>query len=349
VNDGQYTIRLGTDETDETAAGYEIKGASGKKNMVITLRGLSTDSENPVTITKNAAGPLFTVYGSDYGSAADDVPELILDTITLKGYVSNTSALVVVGKVYTGSDYYKGKLTMKDGSRITENISNVDPYEGGGVNVNAGSYFIMEGGSIDKNKAYYSSSYGKGGGVYVAGDFTIIGGIIKDNTASSWGGGVVCLGTFTMSGGTISGNKSAFSSGNPMGGGVYATKFTMSGGLIASNESKYGGGVVVPANVAYYFKMEGGSIEGNRASTAGAAVCQYNATNGTFTKTGGVIYGVNHADATKANKGTEGTSGIHAISVGSGNTHWYDLTADETVNLSSKETLTTTGWDTAAD
>jgi hypothetical protein len=343
--EGQYTILLGENETEETSVGYEIKGDASRKNLKITLRGMSSDAENPVTITKDAAGPLFTVYGSTINDLdVQDVPELILKDITLKGYASNNSALVVVGKVYTGSTYYKGKLTMKDGSRITGNTNSATS-GGGGVYIHSNSTFTMEDGSIDNNQVVAANT--SGGGVYAVGTFTMSGGTIADNTCTRFGGGVNAT-QFTMSGGTISGNKSV-STSTTMGGGIYSTQFTMSGGLIANNESKYGGGVVVPANAANYFTMEGGSIEGNRASTAGAAVCQYNATNGTFTKTGGVIYGVNPADATKANKGTDGaTVTIHAIAVGSGNIHWYDLTADETVNLSSKET-SATGWDTAAD
>jgi hypothetical protein len=81
----QYTILLEDDETEATSVGYEIKGANDKKNRVITLQDLSTDPENPVTITKNTAGSLFTVYGST-STNTDDVPELILENITLKGF-----------------------------------------------------------------------------------------------------------------------------------------------------------------------------------------------------------------------------------------------------------------------
>jgi hypothetical protein len=346
VNDGQYTILLGKNETEETSVGYEIKGDASRKNLKITLRGLSSDAENPVTITKNAAGPLFSVYGST-STNTDDVPELILENITLKGYgndtTKNTSALVVVGKLYGGSNYYKGKLTMREGSRITGNIGSP---VGGGIRVFIDSAFTMENGNISGNTTTTT-----GGGVTSAGDFTMTGGVISGNTATGNGGGVyVATGVFIMDGGNISGNTS----GN-MGGGVNATKFTMTDGVISDNTAKNGGGVATPTNAANYFTMEGGSIEGNRASNLGAAYCQYR--YGTFTKTGGVIYGVNPADATKANKGTEGTSGIHAISVDytTGSTHWYDLTAGEDVSLgctlssSTPFSATGEGWDTSAD
>lgn len=87
---------------------------------------------------------------------------------------------------------------------------------------------------------------GSGGGVYVAGGtFTMEGGAIAGNTATSTGGGVyVAGGTFTMSGGTTAGNTATDG-----GGGVYAAegaRFEMSGtAAISGNTATDGGGVCV--------------------------------------------------------------------------------------------------------
>ena len=70
-----------------------------------------------------------------------------------------------------------------------------------------------------------------GGGVYAdGGTFTMSGGTISGNTASSYGGGVyVCGGTFTMIGGTITGNTSYAGGGDVH---MNDGKFTMNGGYL---------------------------------------------------------------------------------------------------------------------
>jgi uncharacterized repeat protein (TIGR02543 family) len=113
-----------------------------------------------------------------------------------------------------------GTLVMNRGAKITGNSA----YRGG-VSVFNGT-FTMNGGTISGNSA---SSDDGGGGVFVFnGTFTMNGGTISGNSASSRGvgGGVfVSNGTFTMNGGTISGNSvDTFG-----GGGVYVDhgEFTM--------------------------------------------------------------------------------------------------------------------------
>ena len=114
------------------------------------------------------------------------------------------------------------RFTMKGGT-----ISNNTAYgAGGGVYVEEyyGS-FVMEGGTISGNRAVVedSKSYyaGKGGGVYVDGEFTMQNGSITGNSAVN-GGGVCAYGDFTMTGGTIGGTKeSDANTAGENGGGVY--------------------------------------------------------------------------------------------------------------------------------
>ena len=155
-----------------------------------------------------------------------------------------------------------------------------------GVSVYSGT-FTMYGGSITGNIA--SSSYG--GGVFVGSNrtFTMNGGSITGNTVTGSGGGVYMASgaEFTMNGGEITGNTSS-----SYGGGVYVyngAEFTMTGGSItdnaagASNENKsYGGGVYVQ-NDAIKFTMTGGSITGNKAKYGGGVW-----TGASFTVSGNV-------------------------------------------------------------
>jgi hypothetical protein len=341
-----YTIVL--DEDINTSAGFNIgSGAGGSsstgnddknKNLTITLQGL----DEIRTITKTAAGALFTVYGSTDAEA--DTPHLILgENITLAGYDTNTSALVLVGYTQSTSNYI-GKLTMKTGSRITGNINSTA--NGGGVYILAGGVFNMDGGSIDSNKS--TASAGKGGGVNVAGTFTMNGGEIKDNEAgtsdqngSSMGGGVYAAVSFSMTGGTISGNKAlSTSANNGRGGGVFVIGIvTISGtAAILGNKANNGGGVAIQAannSPNGLFSMTGGVIAGNTAVYKAAAVYRYNNYPPSFKKTGGVIYG----NTEKGNY--EGTTIPLANTITSG--YVIDLRSGSSVDSPTKYRNTTAG------
>jgi uncharacterized repeat protein (TIGR02543 family) len=216
---------------------------------------LSYNGKSNITIQLKGIGSARTItlsasYGSLF-SVGTNVTLVLEENLILLGQNNNNTSLV---KVNSG-----GKLIMNQGVKITGN-------------------------------AFYLpllSSQSGGGGVYVAGTFTMNGGEISGNTVHSYissyetyGGGVyVVSGTFTMNGGEISGNT-AISNGtrSSYGGGVYAdsgTTFTMNGGEISGNTASastassnssilvYGGGVCVASGTT--FTMTGGKISGNTA------------------------------------------------------------------------------------
>ncbi|MDR1901800.1 MAG: hypothetical protein LBQ88_05885 [Treponema sp.] len=206
--------------------------------------------------------------------------------------------------------------------------------------VDNGGMLVMNAGS--KVSGNTSSSYG--GGVFVSGGtFTMSGGTISGNTASSGGGGgggvFVSGGTFTMSGGTISGNT-ASSASVGKGGGVYVSSggtFTMSGGTISGNtaSSSFGGGVYVYLGA---FTMSGGTISGNSSASGGGVAV----TSGTFTKQGGTIYGSNASSLLK-NTAANGNSYGHAVYVINGGKR--DTTAGTGVTLDSSVSGSSGGWE----
>ena len=163
-----------------------------------------------------------------------------------------------------------------EGGVITGGVTDLG---GGGVCVAAGltdetpTIFTMTGGAIAGNTA------STGGGVLVnisqSGEaaFHMTGGAIAGNTANYGGGVYVGYGcSFTMEGGEIADNTAI------QGGGVFigsetdvTTSFTLSDGLIAGNEAEEdGGGVYV--NILATFDMRGGSVTGNMAGNAGGGV-----------------------------------------------------------------------------
>ena len=191
----------------------------------------------------------------------------------------NYSVIEVRSGTFTLCDCSGGKGKITHGYKPDSSTKR----PGIGVSVYSGT-FTMYGGSITGNIA--SSSYG--GGVYVGNaTFNMYGGSITGNTSSSFGGVYMASGAkFTMNGGEISGNTSS-----TYGGGVYVcngAKFTMTDGSItgnaaSSNENKsYGGGVYVQKD-AIKFTMTGGSITGNKAKYGGGVW-----TGASFTVSGNV-------------------------------------------------------------
>jgi uncharacterized repeat protein (TIGR02543 family) len=168
-------------------------------NESIGPNNLSYSSRTNIGITLIGTGAVRTVSLSSNGTlfTVQDGVTLTLDNnITLQGRTSNNASLV---RVNSG-----GTLVMNTGSRITGNRFTNSSYYGGGVDV-AGR-FTMNGGEISGNHAT-----DRGGGVNVDGNnaiFTMRGGVISGNSTSFNGGGVyVFRGTFTMITGTIYGSN----------------------------------------------------------------------------------------------------------------------------------------------
>jgi hypothetical protein len=212
----------------------------------------------------NSNGPVFvTIDGGGREVALDGLGSLItlntlnkanvhlvLKNITLKGRgltIDNNAALVTV---------ISGSLELGTGVFITDNkhSETASNSGGGGVYVDQFGTFTMSGGKISGNTASTSSSdgYAYGGGVYV-GSYT----------------------NFIMSGGEISGNTASANAAS-YGGGVYLASSpfgaTISGGKISGNRvitsayssSSLGGGVYVGRT----FTMSGGEISDNTADSS---------------------------------------------------------------------------------
>ena len=190
-------------------------------------------------------------------------------TLDLNGHTIDRGATDPVdgAKVFSVVNY--GSLILKDSSvGQTGKVTGGNPLnsEGGGVTVNGGCEFTLEGGSITRNKAPL------GGGVYVQaeGTFTMKGGRIEHNVAfgeegeHGKGGGVYNDGDFILTDGAISHNQAdACGGGVYSGGGIYEKgSFTMSGGVIDNNTAETNGGGVYN-NIDTTFALSGGAIRSN--------------------------------------------------------------------------------------
>ena len=147
----------------------------------------------------SASGSLFTV-GNGYTLVLGDETAPALSDITLIGHSGSTNSGSLV-RVNSG-----GVLIMNTGTAINDNTNYImTGSTGGGVYV-AGE-FTMNGGTISGNNAS-SATGSSGGGVYIedSGIFIMLGGIITKNSASQgYGGGVYVAsnGTFSKTGSSI--------------------------------------------------------------------------------------------------------------------------------------------------
>jgi hypothetical protein len=288
VEGGDYAITLKTNETiDPKTLDY------GGKNIGVTIGGGTSERR----VNLNATGSLSTVESG--------VTLTLGANVLLQGRSqSNTASLITVNS--------NGTLVMNDGAKIRGNFSTSSSVYGGGVTVDMGGAFTMNGGEINGG-----NSAARGGGVYVDG------------------------GAFTMHDGEISGNTST-SSGN--GGGVYINggTFTMNGGDIYYNATDKGGGVIIREDGT--FTMNGGVIYSNAASSGGGVLV---GTSGTFTKQMGAIIDGSDASDTLKNIATDGNSYGHAVHVliSSSSSRKRNTTAGPNVTLNSARSGSAGGWE----
>jgi hypothetical protein len=188
------------------------------------------------------------------------------------GIISGNKAAFGGGVRMDGAGIFK----MSGDAKVIDNTASITPAQGGGVYFNGsgvGSFTMEDQAEISGNIAAI------GGGVYVAADtFTMTGGTIGSNTATSTGigtggGGVYVMGsgTFTMTGGTIGGNTAV------QGGGVYVMSVTFTKDVPAGTGVIYGNNALPgQANTAVSdgqaVFVASGSLERNTTAEAGVAL-----------------------------------------------------------------------------
>lgn len=225
---------------------------NGNNHGSVTFQNVLTSSNGTLYINGTEAGKYKdkeNAYALPEGSYYLNGNLELNDTLYITGNVTlcmNGHNIKVKNTVVEiGKD---GSFTLCDcqgkGSLIADTTS------GRGVAFNAESTgsFAMYSGTITGAKV---GNYGGGVCVSRGRTFTMYGGAITGNTASSGGGvGVGDRSTFTMYGGSITGNASKGD-----GGGIYfySGTFAMYGGSVTGNScnsSKNGGGVYISTNTA---------------------------------------------------------------------------------------------------
>ena len=186
-----------------------------------------------------------------------------------------------------------GSFTMSSGTiRDCRCIGN-----GGGVYVGTGQ-FTMEGGNITGCQAL-SGSFGRGGGVYNLGTFTMIGGIIEDDCTASGSGGVYNAKVLFANGGEIAGNVmngDRYPSGTITGSG--GTRFS---GKVINNKNEDGNKSIIECGTFTGEVSNEGEILGgdfSQANLSGTLVITFDPDNGDQSSTKEVHLGSDGAALT---------------------------------------------------
>ncbi|MCL2105476.1 MAG: InlB B-repeat-containing protein [Oscillospiraceae bacterium] len=303
--DGAYTITLTGENDDDMTDRYNSAGSPGVPVFVGTPTSgnsvyVAIPSGKSVTLTSDEYGPYYIRQQCMNMRHFVVEGDLTLANIELAGVGQYSMPLGGVDIAANAS------LTMEAGSAIRDcngvvSMSSSSSFYGGyggGVFVESGGAFTMNGGEIKNCMAQADGggvflkpnaigamtggvirdtrTYGSGGGIYLSYQsvFVMDGGEINDTHAYGGSGGGVNSqeGSFSMNGGLIS---ESYAYGGP-GGGVYVynTDFVMTGGTITDNCSYGGpGGGVSMTNGD--FSMSGGEVSNNITYNGGGGVYLY--------------------------------------------------------------------------
>ncbi|MBQ9387736.1 MAG: hypothetical protein IJU01_03635 [Lachnospiraceae bacterium] len=219
-----------------------------------------------------------------HGAYAKD-GEFTCDSVTFKGSAVGRAVVLVGYNTNTETVAVFRNTTITGGARGLQNHAIV----------------TWESGTIYGNKS--SGKINIGAGVKNSGQFTMLGGTIRDNRAKSSGGGIYNEGTLIVKGGTIKNNSSEQS-----GGGIRnSVKGTVkvSGGLIYNNTAKsYGGGIASAGRLTF----SGGTVSYNSCAKSGGGIAITGDTTG---KQKGAGVGYLTGGTVKNNKSTASGGGVY--------------------------------------
>lgn len=283
---------------DPDTFGYgAVKGGGVYIDGDFVLEGGEINNNKAAANGNGGAADGGGVYGQITADSYVDGASIINNTVFGSKFGANGGGLYIISFAIIPamrSAYFpdsSADFILKSG-RVSNNIAKtestyIDEYTsvdacGGGIYL-AGVKMIMDGGTIDINKAEAAFVDAYGGGISMgngmAGDY--------NGTAS---------GSLTMNDGDITGNTAESNGGKSYGGGIYGSGgymevytddsgaedsrsilIEMKGGRINENTADYGGGLYSDKS---YFGIDGGRIVDNAANIDGGGIygleCSYN-------------------------------------------------------------------------
>ena len=216
--DAVFEMSGGTISDNQSSAYGGGIYAEGCESFVISDGTISGNKCDYTLSGKSDISSWYNVGGGIYITSGDSAAQITGGTISDNytadygggiGFGSSSTLIVSGGSItnnsateYGGGIYAQGALTVSDGEISNNTASDL----GGGiyaVGSSSNNVITITGGSITSNSADL------GGGIYIKSNRAQIefsGGEISGNTASSGGGVYLNKGSFTMSGGTLANN-----------------------------------------------------------------------------------------------------------------------------------------------
>jgi len=287
------TVYLVTVHADESVTPAQVMLPTGRTNLTVILRGIG--EMRTVSLSEN--GSLFTV-GSGVTLVLDD-------GVSLQGRSANNNSLVLVNS--------GGTLVVNTGARITGNTTTTHN-TGGGVSVDSGGVFILDGGEVSGNSVEtllqgMASAVETAGGITNRGTFNMLRGEVSGNSCNvarvnigPVAGGIANTGTVNMFSGKVSGNFLTLRGE----GTVWVPIIAAAGGITSRGTFNMLGGEV-SGNVGQGSSANGQLVAGGVFAPRVSALDSPNI----FRIVSGVIYGQNASDAQR-NRGWGSMSGVDA-------------------------------------
>lgn len=326
-------------ELDGSAIAIEGKNITLTSTDGATIKRMTGYTGNVFTVTEDGAGNKgsLTINGVNVDGNASNSPGEKLIFVTQSTFNledgtienGNNGAILVKGSNsiinMTGGTICNNFANTKGGAIAATVMGDSSPGDNAGtVNIAGGiikeNYAAQTGGGID---------FTRGGSLTISDKASII-----DNTCELDGGGISLYieTNLSVEGGIISGNTAV-----DTGGGIYAydSKVNISGGTISENTSSDGGGIWFGSNRPnnpVSFEMTGGTIANNTTSSNGSAI--WFTGNGTFSVSGGLIYG----------KATAANDLVYSSGIGD----WDDIT-DDAVIIANAKTSSPYIWESDKD
>lgn len=240
-------------------------------------------------------------------------------TLSISGGSFNGNS-APMGSGSGGAIFNAGSLSITDATLS----GNSSQRAGGAIEAVAGSTTSLDGVTLSENQT--GPMPGNGGGLHItgAGDATITGGSVSDNSAANEGGGLWNgFGSMTVSGTTVSGNTASGDGAANGGGGLFnnAGALNVSGATISGNtadgESGSGGGILNKGSDerSGTLSVTDSAITGNSSNRAGGGI---EATDFTETSLDNVTLADNTTGANPGNGGGMHISGAGNASITGG-------------------------------
>ena len=259
-------------QQNESSSPSDSSAAQAQDEGVATKPTTSSDQNNPSSVTSGNSSEQDAVLEANSIVTAEGA----VATVTLEN--GAPSSYATIEEAFTAANAAgKATITLLDNCTVTDTTS-LQINTGSDITLDLAGHTLTGNGqtsviTVNTNSTFTLDGSGtitggfadNGGGVYVAGTFTMNNGTIAGNTAEQGGGVYVASGRFIMQGGIISRNNAHD------GGGVYASRsITLNRGSITENTATGNGGGVWSSPSFLY--LAGISITKNHAAGIGGGI-----------------------------------------------------------------------------